>query len=295
MLYHRWLWIIGLLGPLGVAGCCPSRSGEGSRLCILPGFFKARAADATIATSSASAPIVYEGAKPALPSFKEDSPGKPAPKMPPVTELPAAPSLPQRLVPPPRVPAEASPMLNLPPLPRPTELPTLPPLAAPPEARLQGTPGDETLIIPTDHVADTKRVLPEIIQIGAADLAPALSAAKSCEGEPALLALVKAKAGKSHPVARFAIPEKRTEEAAEPAKGTKTLSGRVQQWRGSWVLRYASVDAVDEHGGSVVLFGGPELGELREGQSLSVQGVLIPAELRHESAHFRVVRFVDKQ
>ena len=149
--------------------------------------------------------------------------------------------------------------------------------------------------IPTDHVIDSQRALPVIIQIGATDLSPVVSAVKSCEGERTLLDLVKAKAGKSQPVARAAIPEKRTEEAVEPSKVTKTLSGRVQQWRGSWVLRYASVDAVDEHGGSVVLFGGPELDKLREGQSLSVQGVLIPAELRHESARFRVVRVVDKQ
>ena len=80
-----------------------------------------------------------------------------------------------------------------------------------------------------------------------------------------------------------------------PVAPTRVLSGKVQQWRGSWILRYASIDAVDEHGGSVTLFGPADLDRLREGQQVSVQGALIPAELRHASPRFRVDRIVNKQ
>jgi hypothetical protein len=307
MHHFRYLWIIGLLGSLGVAGCCQSRTGEGSRLCLVPGFFKTRNTTATIPIESSSSPIVSENPKTGGVVSKEGRPEKAVPKMPPVTDLPVAPTLPQRLSPPPRVPTETSPRLNPPSLPRPTELPTLPPLSAPPEAKLKPAPETLPLIIPTEEIAEKPAatpvidpkslILPEIVQVGRVEETPALSAVKTCEGETSLQTLVKSKAGKSHPVASAALPQPPTTEPTTtlPSADTKTLSGKVQQWRGSWVLRYASIDAVDEHGGRVTLFGGPELDRLREGQQVRVQGVLLPAEVRHESPRFRVTRIVDKE
>ncbi len=302
MRYSRWLWTIGLLGTLGVAGCCQTRNGE-SRRCLLPGFLRSRGDVATLPSSGpsgSSGPVVYESVKPALPSEKEsksDKTEKSPPRMPPVTDLPAAPTPSQRLAPPPpRVPVEASPRLNLPTLPRPLELPTLPPLAAPPEASLITPPGEGTLVIPTEAVVEPKQAATEIIQIGAVEDASPVAAVKACAGEAALLALVKAKSGRPQPVARAALPHaKSAESLAGPGAGARILTGKVQQWRGSWILRYASVDAVDEHGGSVTLFGPAELDRLREGQQVSVQGVLLPAELRHESPRFRVDRVVSKE
>jgi hypothetical protein len=68
----------------------------------------------------------------------------------------------------------------------------------------------------------------------------------------------------------------------------RTLSGRVQQWRNTWRLRYASPDADDPHGGSVTLVGGADLDRLRDGQRIRVQGVLVPAENRQSTTRYQV-------
>lgn len=66
------------------------------------------------------------------------------------------------------------------------------------------------------------------------------------------------------------------------------LTGRVQQWRHTWQLRYASVEVIDRHGGSVELVGGAELSRLREGQLVQVRGRLLTAEGRHTQARYQV-------
>lgn len=67
-----------------------------------------------------------------------------------------------------------------------------------------------------------------------------------------------------------------------------TLTGQVQQWRHTWRLRYAPVDADDPHGGSVELVGGAELSRLRDGQFVQVRGNLLPAEGRQTQVRYRV-------
>jgi hypothetical protein len=64
--------------------------------------------------------------------------------------------------------------------------------------------------------------------------------------------------------------------AEESLTAHATLTGEVQLWRRTWRLRYAPADSVDAHGGSVVLAGGRELAELRDGQRIRVRGMLVP-------------------
>jgi hypothetical protein len=90
------------------------------------------------------------------------------------------------------------------------------------------------------------------------------------------------------------IPSETYAVASAPAKdasaaaGYSTLTGQVQQWRNTWRLRYAAIDAADPHGGSVMLVGGAELSRLREGQRVRVRGVLIPAQGRTGSSRYEI-------
>ena len=70
--------------------------------------------------------------------------------------------------------------------------------------------------------------------------------------------------------------------------GYRSLTGQVQQWRNTWRLRYAAVEADDPHGGSVVLTGSAELEKLRDGQRVRVRGTLLPADDRQGSARYQV-------
>lgn len=68
----------------------------------------------------------------------------------------------------------------------------------------------------------------------------------------------------------------------------RTVTGRVQMWRGTVRLRYAPIDQEDQYGGFVVLDGGAELTRLRDAQQVRIRGVLIAPENRNSMAHFQV-------
>jgi hypothetical protein len=70
--------------------------------------------------------------------------------------------------------------------------------------------------------------------------------------------------------------------------GYKSLTGHVQQWRHTWRLRYAAVEADDPHGGSVVLVGGSELERLRDGQRVRVRGAIVPSDDRQGTTRYQV-------
>jgi hypothetical protein len=74
----------------------------------------------------------------------------------------------------------------------------------------------------------------------------------------------------------------------EKTEASKSVAGRVLQYRNTWRLRYAPIDQEDVYGGVVVLDGGAELSQLRDGQRVRVSGVLIPPESRTSSARYRV-------
>jgi hypothetical protein len=79
-----------------------------------------------------------------------------------------------------------------------------------------------------------------------------------------------------------------------PAVGgekSQALAGRLELWRKTWRLRYASVDTEDAHGGRVTLLGGPSVEELREGQRIRVRGILIPSPDRAAAPTFHVQSF----
>ncbi len=75
------------------------------------------------------------------------------------------------------------------------------------------------------------------------------------------------------------------------AEGYRTLVGQVQEFRKTWRLRYSSVEQGDPHGGSVVLEGDGDFSALRDGMTIRVQGVLIPAADRTAGARYRVQNF----
>jgi hypothetical protein len=79
-----------------------------------------------------------------------------------------------------------------------------------------------------------------------------------------------------------AVPEK------EKTVAMQSVTGQVHQYRNTWRLRYAAIDQEDPYGGVVVLDGGAELSQLREGQNVRVSGILVPPESRTGSAHYRV-------
>jgi hypothetical protein len=74
----------------------------------------------------------------------------------------------------------------------------------------------------------------------------------------------------------------------EKTEASKSVAGRVLQFRNTWRLRYAPIDQEDVYGGVVILDGGAELSQLRDGQRVRVSGVLVPAESRTGSACYRV-------
>ncbi len=74
----------------------------------------------------------------------------------------------------------------------------------------------------------------------------------------------------------------------EKTEASKSLAGRVLQYRNTWRLRYAPIDQEDVYGGVVILDGGAELSQLRDGQRVRVSGVLVPPESRTGSACYRV-------
>ena len=74
----------------------------------------------------------------------------------------------------------------------------------------------------------------------------------------------------------------------EKTAASKSVAGHVHQYRNTWRLRYAPIDQEDAYGGVVILDGGAELSQLRDGQRVRVSGVLVPPESRTGSACYRV-------
>jgi hypothetical protein len=54
------------------------------------------------------------------------------------------------------------------------------------------------------------------------------------------------------------------------------ISGEAAKWRSDWRLRYASVDEVDAHGGSLVLSGDDQLDKLQDGGQYKLIGHIDP-------------------
>ncbi len=67
-----------------------------------------------------------------------------------------------------------------------------------------------------------------------------------------------------------------------------TVTGTVEEFRKTWRVRYAAIDQEDRFGGVVVLDGGDELNQLRDGMNVRVRGTLVPPTDRTGSAHYRV-------
>jgi len=68
------------------------------------------------------------------------------------------------------------------------------------------------------------------------------------------------------------------------------ISGEVQKWRHEWRLRYAAVDEVDPHGGSVTLAGEQHLDKLKEGEHYKLRGRLVPSDSKNAGPVFYIDR-----
>jgi hypothetical protein len=66
------------------------------------------------------------------------------------------------------------------------------------------------------------------------------------------------------------------------------IRGEATKWRTEWRLRYASVDEVDAHGGSLVLTGEHQLENLQDGEHFKLEGHVEPHGSRSGAASFYV-------
>jgi hypothetical protein len=107
--------------------------------------------------------------------------------------------------------------------------------------------------------------------------------AKADRAPPASVAAVAVAPQKAPAVAvpRVDVPQERTEKFW-------TVTGTVEAFRKNWRVRYAAIDHEDRYGGVVVLDGGAELNQRRDGVMVRVRGTLVPPTERTGSAHFRV-------
>jgi hypothetical protein len=99
--------------------------------------------------------------------------------------------------------------------------------------------------------------------------------------QPQILVFNPSPKPKSSDPMRINIPPAHSDDFA-------AITGQVQQYLKTWRLRYASIDQEDIHGGVVVLEGGADLNQLRDGQHVRVTGVLVPPATRTSSATYRV-------
>jgi hypothetical protein len=72
------------------------------------------------------------------------------------------------------------------------------------------------------------------------------------------------------------------------AENFKQITGKVEQYRKTWRLRYGVVEADDPYGGVVLLDNINGGQNLRDGQHVRVRGTLIPPQNRQESARYLV-------
>ncbi len=86
-------------------------------------------------------------------------------------------------------------------------------------------------------------------------------------------------------------PKKAANVKSVQADGYQTLVGQVHQFRKTWRLRYASIEQNDPHGGSIILESDGDLSALRDGSTIRVRGILIPATDRTTGASYRVQNF----
>jgi hypothetical protein len=227
-----------------------------------------------------------------------------APKLPPAEALlPAAPAEEANELPPPVPPQPLNTLPASQETPRP-QLPRLAPIA--PQSYLPPDAGDYTGLPPAPNVASgaplpplPPSVLPpapvppppELLQrpvapapAGVVDdsawrsvVVPSAGPPLSYQRPPAPIQQVSA----VQPAASLAAPVPASSDAG------RSLIGRVQQWRNTWQLRYAALDADAPYGGSVTLVGA-NLSQLRDGQRIRVHGSLLPPASSSQPALFQV-------
>jgi hypothetical protein len=69
----------------------------------------------------------------------------------------------------------------------------------------------------------------------------------------------------------------------------KAVVGQVYQFRRAWKLRFAAVESDDIYGGSFTLVGS-NLEHLKDGQTVRVEGTILPSEDRVSAARYQVSR-----
>ena len=73
------------------------------------------------------------------------------------------------------------------------------------------------------------------------------------------------------------------------ANNYQVVVGQVSQFRRGWKLRYAALESEDKYGGSLSLIG-DNLENLKDGQMVRVEGIVLPSEDRSSSPRYQVHR-----
>jgi hypothetical protein len=74
-----------------------------------------------------------------------------------------------------------------------------------------------------------------------------------------------------------------------PQNNFQSITGQIHNFKGTWRLRYASVESADPFGGCVTIVG-EGLDVLREGQLVRVQGVILPPADRTSPHRYQATR-----
>lgn len=140
------------------------------------------------------------------------------------------------------------------------------------------TPAGPTLLTATSGPEEVPHIPPPPRPVLDAKAPQRLTAGQ----EPTALPSQPAPA-QQQPPAPVAQPEGMFAHAADYS----SLSGQVQKWRSGWRIRYATVDAVDPHGGCVTLVG-TDFDKLRDGDFVRVRGRLLSPQSRGGSVIYHV-------
>ena len=73
------------------------------------------------------------------------------------------------------------------------------------------------------------------------------------------------------------------------ANNYQFVVGQVYQFRRSWRLRYTAVESDDKYGGSFTLIG-DNLENLKDGQMVRVEGLVLPSDDRVAGSRYQVNR-----
>lgn len=153
------------------------------------------------------------------------------------------------------------------------------------EASLTPPPGTDLVPPPLTNVAKTAPNAPTVVEVVSPPSLPETS------GYGPGVEVVSAPSINATPVSITESPAKENVMSVTfgQANDYKVIVGQVYQFRRAWKLRYAAVESEDKYGGSVTLVG-ENLDNLRDGQMVRVEGMVLASDDRAGGARYQVNR-----